>query len=1238
MRDDGADEPLLAPGQQVSRYRVVERIGAGAMGEVYLAVDDALGRRAAIKVLGTRHERNDTAKQRFLREARAIANLSHPNVITVYEAGHVGKKMRPYYAMELLEGGDTQKLIDEQERLASGIVALIGAQAAAGLGAAAASQIIHRDVKPANLGISSHGVVKVTDFGLAKSVTVDKSLTGKGYVVGTADYIAPEQARGEELDERADVYALGCSMFHLLTGRPPFSSDDDTQVSRYVAVMRAHLAAPIPDPREYAEVDEDLAKLVMRTMAKDRDLRPTFEELAPILHKRAHKLGGDLPRVKNKTFTLPDVVPSSSGDTSASTTMEVRRLPTVSRTGIVVGVLVALAAAAFLLLSGCAAPGKKTTTPPTGNESRTLADLRQLTFGGENAEAYWSFNGAQLSLQARHDGEGCDRIYRMKVGQAPVPVSSGKGATTCAHFQPSGEIIYSSTHLAGDACPPRPDMSKGYVWALYDSYDIFAAGPSGTRRLTEGKGYDAEGTVCGKDGSIVFTSTRDGDIELYRMNADGKNVRRLTNAPGYDGGAFFNRDCTKIVWRASRPKPGRELDDYKGLLAQGLVRPTKLELWTADADGSNPMQITYLGAASFAPFFHPTENWILFSSNYPEPKGREFDIWAVRPDGTGLTRVTYAPGFDGFPHVSPDGKWLAFSSNRATAQGKHDTNVFVARWLGIPAAEPQTAADRIGRDVAWLADPEREGRGMSLRGLEASGAFLESRLMQLGLEPAGDQGSYRDRFPVVTHAEMGPNTRLAIGGAAVKREELSVLGFSAQGRVEGTLVSAGYGIVDQSLGIDDYAGVDAKGKVVLVRRFAPERLTDTGVRARLGDLRRKAFFARERGARALLVVDLPLETNPPPAEAPLLTPTPDGGGDAGIPVMMIKRAVVGQLKPAVAVSLEASLAFTTTQAFNVVGRIPAGRTPRQGTLVIGAHYDHLGLGGRSSLAPDKREPHLGADDNASGTATVLELARLLVARRAELSRDVVIALFTGEETGLLGSQHFTRARPDLLRDTTAMLNLDMVGRLRGNRVEVLGTETATEWNELISTACAGEGVTCAGSSDGFGASDQAAFYGAGIPVLHFFTGTHTDYHRPSDTPDKLNAAGAAAIARVIERVALGLEDRRRLTFKQGAPSLVRGDTRSFNASLGTIPDYAGPPDGTPGVLLTGVRPGGAAELAGMKRGDILVKLGVHEIRSVQDLGFALSAARPGDKVTAVVIRAGQRLALPTTLQEAKGPR
>ena len=266
-----------------------------------------------------------------------------------------------------------------------------------------------------------------------------------------------------------------------------------------------------------------------------------------------------------------------------------------------------------------------------------LSDVRQLTFGAENAEAYWSPDGSELVFQSNRAPYECDQIYRMSVSDpaALTLVSTGRGRTTCGYFSADGErVIFSSTHAADAQCPAPPDRSQGYVWPIYDTYQIYSAAPDGSDlvALTDTPAYDAEATVCPVDGSIVFTSTRDGDLDLYRMDADGANVRRLTDAPGYDGGAFFSRDCSMIVWRASRPS-GAELEDYRALLAEGLVRPGELEIFVANGDGSEPRQVTHVGGANFAPFFFPDGQRIIFSSNHHDPAGREFDLFAVGVDG-----------------------------------------------------------------------------------------------------------------------------------------------------------------------------------------------------------------------------------------------------------------------------------------------------------------------------------------------------------------------------------------------------------------------------------------------------------------------------------------------------------------------------------------------------------------------------------------------------------------------------
>ena len=312
-----------------------------------------------------------------------------------------------------------------------------------------------------------------------------------------------------------------------------------------------------------------------------------------------------------------------------------------------------------------------------------LTNVRQLTFGGQNAEAYYAFDGNQLIFQTTREGVPCDQIYTMELdGTNELRVSTGDGRTTCGFFFPDGEsIVYASTHLGGAECPPEPSFEQGYVWAVYDSYDIFTANRdgSGLTRITDTDGYDAEATI-GPDGRIVFTSVRDGDMEIYSMNGDGTDVRRLTDRPGPDGGPFFSPDGSKIVFRAREIAPGEELDDFHALLDQGLWRPTQLEIYVMDANGDNMRQVTDLGGASFAPFWHPDGERIIFASSWHDPAGRNFDLFMIHEDGTGLERITFNGSFDGFPMFSPDGNHLVFASNR-DAVIEDDTNVFIADWV-----------------------------------------------------------------------------------------------------------------------------------------------------------------------------------------------------------------------------------------------------------------------------------------------------------------------------------------------------------------------------------------------------------------------------------------------------------------------------------------------------------------------------------------------------------------------------
>ncbi len=310
--------------------------------------------------------------------------------------------------------------------------------------------------------------------------------------------------------------------------------------------------------------------------------------------------------------------------------------------------------------------------------------IRQLTFEGENsAEGYFSFDESKIIFQSTRDSFECDQIYIMDVdGKNKRLVSTGKGRTTCAYFMPGDQhILYASTHHYDEKCPPPPDWSQGYVWALYPSYDLFIADADGKnlKQLTDTPGYDAEATVSPDGKKIVFTSTRNGDLDIYVMDIDGSNVKQLTHELGYDGGPFFSFDSKKIVYRAYHPKTPEEIEDYKSLLAKNLIRPNRLEIWVMDADGSNKRQITNNGAANFAPFFHPDGKRIIFSSNYGSENGRNFELWMINLDGTGLEQITHFESFDGFPMFSRDGKKLIFASNR-NGKNPRQTNLFIAEW------------------------------------------------------------------------------------------------------------------------------------------------------------------------------------------------------------------------------------------------------------------------------------------------------------------------------------------------------------------------------------------------------------------------------------------------------------------------------------------------------------------------------------------------------------------------------
>ena len=355
----------------------------------------------------------------------------------------------------------------------------------------------------------------------------------------------------------------------------------------------------------------------------------------------------------------------------------------------------------ILVASACASPQVQRQEPydPSTDSLRFtgevhLRNVRQLTFGGNNAEAYWSYNDAQLIFQSDFSGinpQGCDQNFVIDTESpgVPVMVSTGRGRTTCGHFLPDGRLLYASTHAASPDCPPPLEARDRYAWPIYDSYDIYVASPGAAdspQLLIGGPGYDAEATVSPDGQYVVFTSARSGDLELWRYERATGELLQLTHTLGYDGGAFFSRDSKQIVWRASRPE-GEESAVYQTLLAQGLVEPSKMNIFVADADGSNARQVTHMPGANWAPFFHPGGEHIIFASNFESVgQGRPtFAIYMVPTAGGEPTKITHSNTFDAFPMFSFDGKKLAFSSNRnASRTPSRDTNVFIADWIAQP--------------------------------------------------------------------------------------------------------------------------------------------------------------------------------------------------------------------------------------------------------------------------------------------------------------------------------------------------------------------------------------------------------------------------------------------------------------------------------------------------------------------------------------------------------------------------
>jgi hypothetical protein len=541
--------------------------------------------------------------------------------------------------------------------------------------------------------------------------------------------------------------------------------------------------------------------------------------------------------------------------------------------------------------------------------------------------------------------------------------------------------------------------------------------------------------------------------------------------------------------------------------------------------------------------------------------------------------------------------------------------------------------------VRYLADDALEGREVGSRGARCAADYIAAQFGQLGLEPAGEHGSYFQSFLVRTGAEAGPENGLTISGEAhAAGKDWMPLGFSATGSVEAPLTYAGHGLSRPGDPEDRYAHLDVTGKVVVVEWGDPESAHGGGLRA---DPHFKTTVAAGRRAAGILLLV--------PEGMELPVPDEEIRTALSIPAAVVGGTLADRARSAAQtgdhVHLRTEVRPVRDEARNVVALLPGADPRRRSELVIvGAHFDHLGFGGEGSLAPDARSVHNGADDNASGTAGLLRVAERL-AGGARLARSVLFIAFTGEERGLWGSAHFVADPTVDLSHAVAMLNLDMVGRMVDDGVTVFGTGTAEEWESLTRDANAtlDRPLTISVSPDGYGPSDHASFTGEGIPVLHFFTNTHADYHRPGDDWDKINTDGierisgltaeiSARLAGVGETLATTLTPVAQERPAPPAASSQESSRGGYGPWLGTIPDMT-PRDF--GLRLTGVREGSPAEQAGLRAGDIIVEFDGVEVADIYAFTYALRDRKPGDEVRIVVEREGERIPLTAVLGERR---
>lgn len=950
-------------------------------------------------------------------------------------------------------------------------------------------------------------------------------------------------------------------------------------------------------------------------------------------------------------------------------------------------------------------------------ESRLLTNVRQLTYEGKRAgEGYFSEDGNSLIFQSEREKDNpFYQIYILDLltGESHR-VSPGVGKTTCAFFRPgTEEVLFASTHHDTFAQAKQIEefelrvsgKERRYSWDYDVTMDIFSANRDGSnlKQLTEAEGYDAEGSYSPDGKYIVFCSLRDAypkiDLtpkqlkqyeidpsyfgEIYIMDADGSNQKRLTDSPGYDGGPFFTPDGQHIVWRHFS-------DDGK-----------TADIYTMRIDGSEVTRLTDFESMSWAPFFHPSGAYVIFASN--KLGFANFELFIVDSMGRHEPiQVTSTDGFDGLPVFSPDGSRLCWTSNR---NNQKQSQLYLATWNHEAALEaislsPRSSITRISepigqqidadldfadfvndtkttiqRHVEFLADDALEGRMSGSEGSKRAAEYIVEEFTKLGLQPAGEEGDFFQTFEFNAGSQLIPDknhfdiTRKTNGTDVqlkfMVEDDFLPFSFSSNGDVEGEVVFVGYGLHapnDTNLGYDSYDGMDVKDKIVVALRYVPEAVKGERRQQLIqhAGIRYKAVRAKEKGAKAFLTIAGPNSQN---AGKVIPLSFHSGSADAGIIACSISDTIANVLFsqagkdlkdvqtglddenphfvghfpiPNVKIRISAGVKKIKKTDNNVLAKLPpSDPTDVSEYIIVGGHYDHIGYGEVGSLAKgeEKNKIHNGADDNASGTAVVLKLAEMFSADHKnhpeKFKRGIIFALWSGEELGLIGSTHFVNDPTLPLESVAAYVNFDMVGRLRDNKLVLQGIGSSPIWTKIIEKRNVLVGLNLSLKADPYMPTDVTAFYPKNVPVLSFFTGLHNDYNRPSDDPETLNYHGMERITSLAYGMVSDLisADKRPEYLKVERNAPEQGSRASMRAYLGTIPDYT---TEDTGVKLSGVVGGGPAEKAGLKGGDVITEFGTKKIENIYDLTDALSAAKIGEPVDVVVIRDGKQVKLKVT--------